>query len=82
MQLKQALPYLRKNSISLILYGDVPLVAKTTLKKLINSAAKGNLSLLTFIKEDPTGYGRIMRGSKSSVLKNYRTQRCHNQERT
>ena len=30
---KQALPFLKKNSISLILYGDVPLVQKTTLKK-------------------------------------------------
>ena len=65
---KQALPYLKKNSISLILYGDVPLVEKTTLKKLINSAAKGNLSLLTFIKDDPEGYGRIIRGSQSLSL--------------
>ena len=78
---KQALPYLKKNSISLILYGDVPLVEKTTLKKLINSAAKGNLSLLTFIKDDPTGYGRIIRGSKSSVQKITEHKDANNQER-
>ena len=47
---KQALPHIRKNSISVILYGDAPLVTKATLKRLINTAQKGNLSLLTFIK--------------------------------
>ena len=66
---KQALPYIRKNSISVILYGDAPLVTKATLKRLINTASKGNLSLLTFIKEDPTGYGRIVRASRSSIKK-------------
>ena len=32
-------------------------------------ALRGNLSLLTFIKEDPTGYGRIIRGLKNTVHK-------------
>lgn len=66
---KQALPVLRKNSISVVLYGDAPLVAKSTLKKLIKPALKGYLSVLTFMKEDPTGYGRIIRGPKSSIQK-------------
>tara|TARA_B100000963_G_scaffold147220_1_gene128186 strand:+ start:502 stop:1848 length:1347 start_codon:yes stop_codon:yes gene_type:complete len=66
---KQALPNLRKNSISVILYGDVPLVTKGTLKKLIKSAINGNLSLLTFIKEYPNGYGRIIRGANNRVQK-------------
>ena len=66
---KQALPVLRKNSVSVVLYGDAPLVKKNTLNRLIKSALKGNLSLLTFIKEDPTGYGRIIRGPKNTVRK-------------
>jgi bifunctional UDP-N-acetylglucosamine pyrophosphorylase/glucosamine-1-phosphate N-acetyltransferase len=66
---KQALPALRKNSVSVVLYGDAPLVKKNTLNRLIKSASKGNLSLLTFIKEDPTGYGRIIRGPKNTVHK-------------
>ena len=65
---KQALPALRNNSVSVVLYGDAPLVQKSTLNKLIKSALKGNLSLLTFIKEDPTGYGRIIRGPKNLSL--------------
>jgi len=64
---KQALPNLRKNSISVILYGDVPLVTKGTLKKLIKNAINGNLSLLTFIKDYPEGYGRIVRGTNNKV---------------
>ena len=64
---KQALPNIRKNSVAVILYGDVPLVKKNTLNRLIKSASKGKLSLLTFIKEDPKGYGRIIRGSRKNV---------------
>ena len=66
---KQALPNIRKNSVAVILYGDVPLVKKNTLNRLIKSASTGKLSLLTFIKEDPTGYGRIIRSSKKNVEK-------------
>ena len=65
---KQALPNIRKNSVAVILYGDVPLVKKNTLNRLIKSASKGKLSMLTFIKDDPTGYGRIIRSSKKSCL--------------
>ena len=45
---KQTLKNLRSNSISLVLYGDGPLVKKQTLTRLIASAEKGNLSILTY----------------------------------
>jgi bifunctional UDP-N-acetylglucosamine pyrophosphorylase/glucosamine-1-phosphate N-acetyltransferase len=79
---KQALPYLRKNAISIILYGDAPLVAKNTLNKLIRSASKGDLCLLSFIKEDPTGYGRIMRGPRGSIKKIVEHKDATTQERS
>ena len=66
---KQALKNLRSNSISLVLYGDGPLVKKQTLTKLIASAEKGNLSILTYKPIDPHGYGRIVRGKKGLVEK-------------
>ena len=50
-----------------VLYGDVPLVEGKSLKKLIKSAEKGSLALLTFIKERPQGYGRIVRGARNQV---------------
>ncbi len=66
---KQAIPLLRKNSVSVVLYGDAPLVTRKTLNKLVSSAASGRLALLTYKKEDPSGYGRIVRGLKQNVVK-------------
>jgi len=58
---KQTLKNLRSNSISLVLYGDGPLVKKQTLSKLISSAGKNNLSILTYKHKEPQGFGRIVR---------------------
>ena len=66
---KQSLKNLRTNSISLVLYGDGPLVKKQTLTKLIESAKKGNLSILTYKPENPFGLGRIVRGKGGLVQK-------------
>ena len=66
---KQTLKNLRSNSISLVLYGDGPLVKKQTLTRLIASAEKGNLSILTYKPTDPHGYGRIVRDKKGLVEK-------------
>ena len=66
---KQTLKNLRSNSIALVLYGDGPLVKKQTLTKLIASAGKDNLSILTYKPTDPHGYGRIVRGKKGLVEK-------------
>ena len=64
---KMALPQLRPGSVMMVLYGDVPLVEGRSLKKLIKSAEKGSLAILTFFKENPQGYGRIVRGSRNQV---------------
>ena len=66
---KQTLKNLRSNSIALVLYGDGPLVKKQTLTKLMASAEKDNLSILTYKPTDPHGYGRIVRGKKGLVEK-------------
>ena len=58
---KQALPSLRPNSCSVVLYGDGPLVKLKTLKRLISNITKDNLSLLTFEATSPKGLGRIIR---------------------
>ena len=64
---KQALSSLRKDSVSVILYGDVPLVSTATLKNLISSAKSNNLALLTFNKDNPFGYGRIIRKGRNAI---------------
>ena len=57
----QALPLLEPGVPTLVLYGDVPLVARDTLARLIGAAGTDRLGLLTVDLADPEGYGRIVR---------------------
>ncbi|MFH1640426.1 MAG: NTP transferase domain-containing protein [Candidatus Omnitrophota bacterium] len=67
---KIALPALKnfKGTI-LVLYGDIPLLKKDTLQKLIGHHVKNNLdaTLLTAVIDKPRGYGRIIRDKYSSI---------------
>ena len=63
----QALPYIEQAGVTLVLYGDVPLVRSETLGVLINIARQGKLALLTASLDDPTGYGRILRDANGNV---------------
>ncbi len=58
---QQALPQLADDSVTLVLYGDVPLTHTATLQPLVTAAQAGKLGLLTVTLADPTGYGRIVR---------------------
>ncbi|MGY8985774.1 MAG: bifunctional UDP-N-acetylglucosamine diphosphorylase/glucosamine-1-phosphate N-acetyltransferase GlmU [Sphingomonadales bacterium] len=51
----------------LILYGDVPLVSSTTMKKLINSLDNNPLAVLGFRAEVPGSYGRLVLNSEGSL---------------
>ena len=65
----QAEPLLKedgKDDVTLVLYGDVPLVQPETLKKLLDARRKG-VAVLTEILEDPAGYGRIVRDNDGKV---------------
>ncbi len=57
---QQAMPHLDADAETLILLGDVPLVDEVACKKLLERA-NNQLAILSFIKADPTGYGRIVR---------------------
>jgi bifunctional UDP-N-acetylglucosamine pyrophosphorylase/glucosamine-1-phosphate N-acetyltransferase len=52
-----------------VTYGDVPLLTAETLRDLLAThAAEGNTAtILTAVLEDPTGYGRVLRGADGSV---------------
>jgi bifunctional UDP-N-acetylglucosamine pyrophosphorylase/glucosamine-1-phosphate N-acetyltransferase len=64
---KAALPATRSGSVVVVLYGDVPMVQSKTLKALSKIASQDCLAILTFHKDDPKGYGRIIRGSRNKV---------------
>ena len=50
----------------LVLYGDVPLIKEETLKKLCSQ--ESDLSILTTILENPTGYGRVLKDKENNVI--------------
>jgi bifunctional UDP-N-acetylglucosamine pyrophosphorylase/glucosamine-1-phosphate N-acetyltransferase len=61
----QALPFLQSfNGTVLVLCGDVPLVKMETLRSFIDTfwRNESKLSVLTAVIENPSGYGRIIRG--------------------
>ncbi|MBZ1349855.1 bifunctional UDP-N-acetylglucosamine diphosphorylase/glucosamine-1-phosphate N-acetyltransferase GlmU [Alcaligenaceae bacterium LF4-65] len=65
----QAVPLLQEtdaDDVTIILYGDVPLVQPDTLRALMLARANG-VAILTEILPDATGYGRIVRNAKGSV---------------
>ena len=66
----QALPGIDTTSdegIVLILYGDVPLIQQTTLRKLVAKASANSVALLTGSADDASGLGRIVRDEAGHV---------------
>jgi len=65
-----AMPALRRFAgIVVILYGDVPLLRRETVRALVGTARRyGCLALVTTSPPDPTGYGRILRDQRGHVI--------------
>jgi len=51
----------------LVLCGDVPLITAKTLDRLLDAGDATDLAILTANVDDPTGYGRILRGANGAV---------------
>lgn len=64
----QAQPHLDSEGITLILYGDVPLVKADTLRNLLNITGEKYCALLTSTVENPSGYGRILRDIETDAI--------------
>lgn len=64
---QQAQEFIRQDAITLILYGDVPLILAETLAELIRDLPKSAMALLTVELDNPTGYGRIIRDQSGCV---------------
>lgn len=63
----QAIDSIPQDSTVLILYGDVPLTAASTLQALVDGVTKEKLALLTVYLENPSGYGRIIRDEDDTI---------------
>src|SRR5882672_9590605 len=64
--LAQALPNLGSSGLTLVLYGDVPLIGEETLAAMI-AGGGDRLTLLTAEFDYPAGYGRIVRNRRGSI---------------
>ena len=62
----QAVSHLHDDGKTLILLGDVPLVDQTTCLALLDKTEA--LGLLTVSKQNPAGYGRIVRNEQQQIL--------------
>ena len=58
---QQVVPHLADEGTTLILNGDVPLIAADTARALADACGGERLALLTIVLPDATGYGRIVR---------------------
>ncbi|HHX81619.1 MAG TPA: NTP transferase domain-containing protein, partial [Pseudomonadaceae bacterium] len=63
----QALPHLRADATTLVLYGDVPLIEVDTLRALVEKVRDDSLALLTVTLDQPAGYGRILRDGEGRI---------------
>jgi bifunctional UDP-N-acetylglucosamine pyrophosphorylase/glucosamine-1-phosphate N-acetyltransferase len=66
---QQAIGAVPDDHLTLVLYGDVPLVAPATLERLLAPARRGALAVLTAEFADPSGYGRIVRDQEGAVAR-------------
>ncbi len=57
----QSVSLLDESVPTLVLYGDVPLIGRASLSRLLDAAGNDRLGILTAELDDPTGYGRIIR---------------------
>ena len=62
-----AMPGIPDDATVLVLYGDVPLVNRTTLHETATLAAGSGIALITAVVDDPSGYGRIIRDPDGHV---------------
>ncbi len=63
----QARDLIADDSTVLIAYGDTPLVKTETLQSLIDGLHNADLTVLTTVVENPTGYGRIVRNTQGAI---------------
>jgi len=63
----QCLGVLKTGNDVLVLYGDVPLLSLDTIRTLVHETEGSTVNILSFLPENPHGYGRIQRSASGSV---------------
>ncbi|PJZ02301.1 bifunctional UDP-N-acetylglucosamine diphosphorylase/glucosamine-1-phosphate N-acetyltransferase GlmU [Bacillus vallismortis] len=69
---KQAQPFLAdEKGVTIVICGDTPLLTAETMEQMVkeHTQREAKATILTAVAEDPTGYGRIIRGENGAVQK-------------
>ncbi|MGG0775607.1 bifunctional UDP-N-acetylglucosamine diphosphorylase/glucosamine-1-phosphate N-acetyltransferase GlmU [Bacillus rugosus] len=69
---KQAQPFLAdEKGVTIVICGDTPLLTAETMEQMLkeHTHREAKATILTAVAEDPTGYGRIIRGENGAVQK-------------
>ncbi|NTU28189.1 bifunctional UDP-N-acetylglucosamine diphosphorylase/glucosamine-1-phosphate N-acetyltransferase GlmU [Bacillus tequilensis] len=69
---KQAQPFLAdEKGVTIVICGDTPLLTAETMEQMLkeHTQREAKATILTAVAEDPTGYGRIIRGENGAVQK-------------
>ena len=70
------------SQLTLILYGDVPLINHELLLRLIDASKKTRIGLVTFDKTNPTSFGRIVRDdNKQKIIKIVEEKDCDHEQK-
>lgn len=80
----QAMPYLEGHAGTvLIIYGDVPFLRPETIETLLahHRTQRATATLLTDLRDDPTGYGRVVRDANGNVRRVVEEPDASDQER-
>ena len=64
---QQAMPNTPDGNQVLVLFGDVPLLTRQTVQRLLDATPADEFAVLTVDLDDPTGYGRIVREGDNVV---------------
>jgi bifunctional UDP-N-acetylglucosamine pyrophosphorylase/glucosamine-1-phosphate N-acetyltransferase len=64
--LRRALPMIGESDVTLVLYGDVPLVRAETLAPMVAGKIE-RVMVLTAMLDDPSGYGRVLRDRRGRI---------------
>ena len=62
-----ALAQVPDDSITLVLYGDVPLISTSTLQRCVDAAQQSELGVVTANAADPAELGRILRDDRGGI---------------
>jgi bifunctional UDP-N-acetylglucosamine pyrophosphorylase / glucosamine-1-phosphate N-acetyltransferase len=63
---RSAMPAIAHDAVVLVVYGDVPLIGESTLRRCIEAAGDG-LAMITAVLEDPAQLGRIIRSADGAI---------------